>query len=112
MGNNNNPFGGYVTKSKGTCKFVDRSLNAEQNTDSYKLTTCLNQCKKSGGGFNSRGQSQRGFSQRGGQSQRGFSQRGFSQRGGQSQRGFSQRGGQSQRGFSQRGFRGNGGFQE
>merc|ERR1712224_934216 len=44
--NNNNPFGGYVTKSKGTCKFVDRSMNAEQNTDSYKLTTCSTQCKK------------------------------------------------------------------
>jgi len=42
----NSPFGGYYTKSKGNCKFVDRSVSSEQNTDSYKLTTCGYQCKK------------------------------------------------------------------
>merc|ERR1712187_226198 len=42
----NSPFGGYYTKSKGNCKFVDRSVNSEQNTDSYKLKTCSAQCKK------------------------------------------------------------------
>merc|ERR1712159_207510 len=42
-----NPFGGYISKkSKGTCKFVDRSMGEGRNTDSYKLTTCSNQCKK------------------------------------------------------------------
>merc|ERR1739845_273697 len=42
-----NPFGGYISKkSKGTCKFVDRSMGAGRNTDAYKLTTCSNQCKK------------------------------------------------------------------
>merc|ERR1719362_2727480 len=44
--NYNNPFGGYqAKKSKGTCKFVDRSNNAEQNKDSYRLDTCLKRCK-------------------------------------------------------------------
>merc|ERR1712046_378110 len=43
---NNNPFGGYVSKSKGTCKFVDRSVSSSNNQDSYKLTTCGNQCQK------------------------------------------------------------------
>merc|ERR1711934_925368 len=43
--NYNNPFGGYqAKKSKGTCKFVDRSNSAEQNKDQYRLSTCLNQC--------------------------------------------------------------------
>jgi len=45
-GNNNNPFGGYQAKtSKGTCKFVDRSMSAEQNKDAYRLSTCSSQCK-------------------------------------------------------------------
>ena len=40
-----NPFGGYIsTKSKGTCKFVDRSTGKDDS--SYKLTTCSTQCKK------------------------------------------------------------------
>lgn len=40
-------FGG-MTKSKGNCKFVDRSKSAEQNdgSDSAKPTTCLNKCTK------------------------------------------------------------------
>merc|ERR1712227_753983 len=43
--NYNNPFGGYqANKSKGTCKFVDRSMSAEQNKDAYKLSTCATQC--------------------------------------------------------------------
>merc|ERR1712037_1038377 len=43
--NYNNPFGGYqAKKSKGTCKFVDRSMSAEQNKDSYRLATCSTQC--------------------------------------------------------------------
>merc|ERR1711907_125051 len=42
-----NPFGGYISKkTKGNCKFVDRSMGAGRNTDSYKLTTCSNQCPK------------------------------------------------------------------
>merc|ERR1712048_1090368 len=42
-----NPFGGYISKkSKGTCKFVDRSMGEGRNTDAYKLTTCSTQCKK------------------------------------------------------------------
>merc|ERR1712187_602558 len=47
--NYNNPFGGYVQKSKGTCKFVDRSNSAEQNQDSFRLKTCSTQCKSKGG---------------------------------------------------------------
>merc|ERR1711934_1261116 len=44
--NYNNPFGGYqAKKSKGTCKFVDRSNSAEQNKDQYRLSTCATQCK-------------------------------------------------------------------
>merc|ERR1712046_195774 len=43
---NANPFGGYVSsKSKGNCKFVDRSNSAEQNSDSYEVATCSTQCK-------------------------------------------------------------------
>ena len=45
----NNPFGGYVTKSKGNCKFVDRtrsSGHSEVAGDTAKATTCSNQCKK------------------------------------------------------------------
>merc|ERR1711920_1101979 len=43
--NYNNPFGGYqAKKSKGTCKFVDRSNSAEQNQDAYRLSTCATQC--------------------------------------------------------------------
>merc|ERR1712010_305620 len=62
--NYNNPFGGYqAKKSKGTCKFVDRSMSAEQNKDSYRLATCLNQCKQHGG--NQHGGNQHGG--RGGQ---------------------------------------------
>merc|ERR1712159_248244 len=42
-----NPFGGYIsTKTKGTCKFVDRSMGGGKNTDAFKLTTCSTQCKK------------------------------------------------------------------
>jgi len=42
-----NPFGGYIsTKSKGTCKFVDRSMGGGKDTDAFKLTTCSTQCKK------------------------------------------------------------------
>jgi len=44
-GNRNNPFGGYQQKSAGTCKFVDRSMSAENNKDSYRLSTCFTQCK-------------------------------------------------------------------
>merc|ERR1712032_233696 len=43
--NYNNPFGGYQQKSKGTCKFVDRSVSAENNQDAYRLSTCYTQCK-------------------------------------------------------------------
>merc|ERR1712037_1023703 len=44
--NYNNPFGGYqAKKSKGTCKFVDRSNSAEQNKEQYRLSTCATQCK-------------------------------------------------------------------
>merc|ERR1712210_292250 len=68
--NYNNPFGGYqAKKSKGTCKFVDRSMSAEQNKDSYKLSTCLNQCKQHGGnqhGGNQHGGNQHGGNQHGG----------------------------------------------
>merc|ERR1712032_1024961 len=43
--NYNNPFGGYqAKKSKGTCKFADRSMSSEQNKDSYRLSTCSTQC--------------------------------------------------------------------
>merc|ERR1719174_3459798 len=63
--NYNNPFGGYqAKKSKGTCKFVDRSMSAEQNKDSYRLATCLNQCKQHGG--NQHGGNQHGGNQHGG----------------------------------------------
>merc|ERR1711934_120625 len=62
--NYNNPFGGYqAKKSKGTCKFVDRSNSAEQNKDSYRLATCSTQCKQHGG--NQHGGNQHGG--RGGQ---------------------------------------------
>merc|ERR1712151_1404108 len=43
--NYNNPFGGYQTKSAGTCKFIDRSMSAEQNKDAYRANTCFTQCK-------------------------------------------------------------------
>merc|ERR1712078_161835 len=41
-----NPFGGYVRKTTGSCKFVDRSLAGGRSTDAYKTVTCSNQCKK------------------------------------------------------------------
>jgi len=42
-----NPFGGYISKkTKGTCKFVDRSMSEGRDTDAYKLTTCSTQCKR------------------------------------------------------------------
>merc|ERR1719183_1467167 len=42
-----NVFGGLTQqKSKGNCKFVDRSMSAEQNADDFKVTTCSTQCKK------------------------------------------------------------------
>merc|ERR1712224_399564 len=51
---NNNPFGGYATKSAGTCKFVDRSDNGAEDqpeeddaadaADTFQLTTCSTQC--------------------------------------------------------------------
>merc|ERR1711939_1031150 len=43
-----NPFGGFQSKSGGTCKFVDRSNNGAEDddaaTDSFQLTTCSTQC--------------------------------------------------------------------
>merc|ERR1712048_1506974 len=42
---NYSPFGGYYTKSKGNCKFVDRSVSSEQGG---KATTCSSQCKRPG----------------------------------------------------------------
>lgn len=42
---NNNPFGGYSSrKTKGACRFVDRSQNSEKNTDFNRLETCATQC--------------------------------------------------------------------
>merc|ERR1719174_1207591 len=46
-GKNNNPFGGYQSsKTKGVCRFVDRSQNSEKNKDSNRLETCATQCAK------------------------------------------------------------------
>jgi len=41
-----NPFGGYVRKTTGNCKFVDRSLTGGRSSDAYKTVTCSTQCKK------------------------------------------------------------------
>jgi len=44
---NNNPFGGYSSrKTKGVCRFVDRSQNSEKNKDASRLETCATQCAK------------------------------------------------------------------